>query len=129
MCLFFVGATIGLYNRQQFCLADAKCDTIASEVFRNVHWFHSNILKWWEAMMQAALAAHDMSYQYLLSQGIVYKSAKWESFWTAIQNDSPHQKNLHCLVYHTAYGIRCLPFHPLGGVGIGIQREARTVMP
>lgn len=26
--------------------------------------------------MQAALAVHDMAYQYLLSQGIVYKSAK-----------------------------------------------------
>lgn len=35
---------------------------------------------------------------------------------------------LHCLVDHTADGVRRLPFHPLGRVGVGVQGEARAVV-
>lgn len=35
---------------------------------------------------------------------------------------------LHRLVDHTADGVRRLPFHPLGRVGIGVQGEARAVV-
>ena len=34
----------------------------------------------------------------------------------------------HRLVDNIADGVRLLPFHPLSGVGVGVQREARTVM-
>ena len=35
---------------------------------------------------------------------------------------------LHRLVNHTADGIRRFPFHPLGGVGVGVQREPCAVV-
>lgn len=34
----------------------------------------------------------------------------------------------HRLVNHTPDGIRRLPLHPLGGVGVGVQSEARAVV-
>ena len=34
----------------------------------------------------------------------------------------------HHLIDDVSDGIRCLPLHPLGGVGIGVQREARAVV-
>lgn len=36
---------------------------------------------------------------------------------------------LHRLVNHTPDGIRCLPLHPLGSVGVGVQGETRAVVP
>lgn len=35
---------------------------------------------------------------------------------------------LHCLVDHTADGVRCLPLHPLGDVGVGVQGETCAVV-
>ena len=40
----------------------------------------------------------------------------------------PLRLKLHCLVDNIPDGIRRLPLHPLGGVGVGIQREARRVV-
>ena len=34
----------------------------------------------------------------------------------------------HHLIDDISDGIRCLPLHPLGGVSVGIQREARRVV-
>ena len=34
----------------------------------------------------------------------------------------------HRLINHTPDSLRRLPLHPLGGVGVGIQGEARAVM-
>lgn len=35
---------------------------------------------------------------------------------------------LHCLIDHTADGVRRLPLHPLGGVGVGVQGETCAVV-
>ena len=34
----------------------------------------------------------------------------------------------HRLIYHTPDGLRRLPLHPLGSVGVGVQREPRAVV-
>ena len=34
----------------------------------------------------------------------------------------------HHLIDDVSDGIRCLPLYPLGGVGVGVQREARRVV-
>ena len=34
----------------------------------------------------------------------------------------------HRLINHAADGVRRLPLHPLGGVGVGVQGEARAVV-
>ena len=36
---------------------------------------------------------------------------------------------LHRLIDHTANGVRRLPLHPLGGVGVGVQGKACTIVP
>ena len=41
----------------------------------------------------------------------------------------PQLISLHCLIYHAPDGVRRLPLHPLGGVGVGIQREPCAVVP
>ena len=41
----------------------------------------------------------------------------------------PGCQGLHCLVDNVADGVRRLPLHLLGGVGVGVQREACAVVP
>lgn len=65
--------------------------------------------------------------QYLLFQSSI-NPLKGEPSWATFQNGSPSQKYLHCLIYHTADGVRRLPLHPLGRMGVGVQGEARAVV-
>lgn len=65
--------------------------------------------------------------QYLLFQSSI-NPLKGEPFWATFQNTSPSQVYLHGLIYHASDGVRRLPFHPLGGVGVGVQGKPRAVV-
>lgn len=45
-----------------------------------------------------------------------------------MESSTPPVISLHRMVDHTADGVRRFPLHPLGGVGVGVQREPCAVV-